>query len=336
MSEHDSGKEIHIKSSYYGNRDMDWVPDKEVSTALAPGAFVLVERPKNRLDQAPASPLPQSESRQFGCESTKRPKPTSWDEAVQTIPSTVEEHYETIKLFFVSNMQQLNSDTDLIEEKEEEKDAHDVYELAVRTAQRAWSYVNRATMLDPKATDFQPDPFDKQRWDYSLDPENDKIEDILGEEEGHEPTLSVKAKTIRRQQEEVNKWYGKRCVLSGGQTAAGGCIVPTSKASNGLWHSVFYALREWYPDRVLNRYYKLLERKTRGSILPLSPDSLELWNKHHFGLRPVRHPTDPKRRMFVQVDFRMAYDFTTGERLEARDRDYRLSHIFKPATSSSS
>ncbi|KAB5530511.1 hypothetical protein GE09DRAFT_1064368 [Coniochaeta sp. 2T2.1] len=268
----DSGEEIHIKSSYYGNKDMDWVPDKEVSTALAPGAFVLVERPKNQLD-------------------------------------------------------------------------------------RAWSYVNRATMLDPKATDFQPDQFDKlvideegqwhrdkeemlscnnfsamydmpERWNYSLDPENGKMEDILGEEEGHAPTLSVMAKTTRGQQEGVNTWYGKRCVLSGGHTATGGCIVPTSKASNGLWHSVFYALKEWYPDRVLRRYHQLLKGKTRGSIFPLSPDFLELWNKNHFGLRPIRHPTDPKGRMFIQVDFRMAYDFTTGERLEARDRNIpALAHL---------
>ncbi len=102
----------------------------------------------------------------------------------------------------------------------------------------------------------------------------------------------------RRAQDKVPKWYGRRCVLSGDLLSQGAHIIP-ARSADEVGDSAWNILRLFWPVEDLDNF------GTRGhetvNILPLAYNAHRHWDKFHFALRPIRHPTDPQHRLYLQM-----------------------------------
>ncbi|KAK1827324.1 hypothetical protein QBC39DRAFT_362085 [Podospora conica] len=99
-------------------------------------------------------------------------------------------------------------------------------------------------------------------------------------------------------QTEVKEWYNNTCVLCGGQLVTQGAhIINVAAQKQREPLHVWRILRMFWPLEKL----AALDIKEDRNILPLSPTAHALWDLHEFGLRPVKHSTDPDHILFLQV-----------------------------------
>ncbi|KAK4441940.1 hypothetical protein QBC34DRAFT_419470 [Podospora aff. communis PSN243] len=99
----------------------------------------------------------------------------------------------------------------------------------------------------------------------------------------------------------VKSWY-KKCALTGATELVEGAHIFDVFAQDRLDQGGTYVwdlLRRFWPME------RLVSLEVKGqqldNILRLRVDAHRLWDKHRFGLRPIRHHTDPHYRLFVQV-----------------------------------
>ncbi|KAK0724112.1 hypothetical protein B0H67DRAFT_99915 [Lasiosphaeris hirsuta] len=99
-------------------------------------------------------------------------------------------------------------------------------------------------------------------------------------------------------QGEVKKWYHNSCVLCGGRLVTQGAHIVNVAAQQQMQPvSIWRMLKIFWPLEKL----AALDMKEDRNILPLSPTAHSLWDIHEFGLRPIKHPTDPDHILFLQV-----------------------------------
>ena len=111
-------------------------------------------------------------------------------------------------------------------------------------------------------------------------------------------------KLDRDAQNNVPGWYNKMCVLTGGTTLVEGAHIidvrvtkklrPDGDASN-LWNLCrnFWAIEELASLNIAG--------SEKRNILPLRVDAHRFWDSNRLALRPLGHPTDPTRRLYLQV-----------------------------------
>jgi len=111
-------------------------------------------------------------------------------------------------------------------------------------------------------------------------------------------------KPDRDAQSSVPEWYNKTCVLTGGTTLVEGSHIidvrvvkklgPNGDAIN-LWNLCrnFWDVEEFASLNIIGN--------EEQNILPLRADAHGFWDSNRLALRPLEHPTDPTRRLYLQV-----------------------------------
>lgn len=91
------------------------------------------------------------------------------------------------------------------------------------------------------------------------------------------------------------------CVLTGESGAQGAHILPVRVTRGGERQllDVWDSLRCFWPLPALQELAVRGQEAT--NILPLSPSAHARWDRFEFALRPVAHPTDPTRHLYLQM-----------------------------------
>jgi len=102
----------------------------------------------------------------------------------------------------------------------------------------------------------------------------------------------------KKAQDMVKGWYSDSCVLCGVCLVTEGAHIIDVVAQQQIQPvSVWRMLKIFWPLEKL----AALDMKEERNILPLSPTAHSLWDIHEFGLRPIKHSTDPDHILFLQV-----------------------------------
>ncbi|KAK4139649.1 uncharacterized protein C8A04DRAFT_15663, partial [Dichotomopilus funicola] len=102
----------------------------------------------------------------------------------------------------------------------------------------------------------------------------------------------------------VREWYHNRCPLTGAGAVHGTHIVNIQAMKSmddpvNLWET----LQVFWPLKDLNvETLDILGQENRN-ILPLHPLAHHLWDRNKFGLRLIEHPTEPKTKIYLQVNW---------------------------------
>ncbi len=107
-------------------------------------------------------------------------------------------------------------------------------------------------------------------------------------------------------QKSIPFWYGRKCVLSGGDDVVEGAhIVPVRTKSAGLvsiWESL---TRLWPLPDMAGQADEMAGITNHGNehlnVLPLNPTAHALWDKYRFALRPIADPEQPDHRLYLQM-----------------------------------
>ncbi len=176
---------------------------------------------------------------------------------------------------------------------------------AHRAANRLSGVVLRSVLLDPSShlLDLQrPGPGQTQErvWQLLYVSLADQIRTTTEHWNARQPGEQGRSAAARQAQAAVPQWYGKKCVLTGEGSAQGAHIVPVRVTRDTeLPAAIWNALRFVWPMSTRQEVSAQVLETT--NILPLSPSAHSKWDRFEFALRPIAHPTDPHRRMYLQV-----------------------------------
>jgi len=94
-------------------------------------------------------------------------------------------------------------------------------------------------------------------------------------------------------QKRVPEWYGGCCVLTGGRLAQGAHIIPARVVQDQHpQFNLIHMLECFWPSSAIEALKS--KRYEQENILPLRPDPHYLWDRHHFAIRPIKHPVEPQ------------------------------------------
>ncbi|KAK1760413.1 hypothetical protein QBC47DRAFT_427631 [Echria macrotheca] len=124
----------------------------------------------------------------------------------------------------------------------------------------------------------------------------------------------------RAAQQRVPTWYNRRCVLSNvGVVDAAHIIDVKASSSMGLPTGFWDTLKMFWP--LSGELYLEIKGFENQNILPLEPTAHRLWDRQHFGLRPVPHPSDI-RSLYLQVVWFSERHAESGFQERGEDSDY--------------
>ncbi|KAH6612268.1 hypothetical protein B0J18DRAFT_77724 [Chaetomium sp. MPI-SDFR-AT-0129] len=105
-------------------------------------------------------------------------------------------------------------------------------------------------------------------------------------------------------QKVVPKWYHYRCPLTGAGAVQGAHIVNV-QATKSMESPVYFwrMLQIFWPLKDLETKTLEIVGQEHRNLLPLNPMAHHLWDRNKFGLRPIEHPTDPKTKIYLQVNW---------------------------------
>lgn len=103
----------------------------------------------------------------------------------------------------------------------------------------------------------------------------------------------------RRAQREVPEWYRDRCLLSGTAGPHGAHIVPVRSTTPGRAQSMWTLLRRFWSGTMVGQVD--YETKELTNVVPMGPGAHSYWDSYRFALRPIRHPTEPQRHLYIQM-----------------------------------
>lgn len=102
----------------------------------------------------------------------------------------------------------------------------------------------------------------------------------------------------RHAQEVVPRWYGGRCVLSGGTLTEAAHIIPYRSTGRVDFKFLRILQQFWQVD---DKRWAMAIGKEMENIIPLQVDAHRMWDTYKFALRPILHPKDPEKKILVQM-----------------------------------
>jgi hypothetical protein len=108
----------------------------------------------------------------------------------------------------------------------------------------------------------------------------------------------------REAQNIVPGWYNKMCTLTGGTFLVEAAHIIDIRVTKKLGadknaYSIWSMLRTFWPLEEIRAL--TISGDEQRNILPLRVDAHRFWDSHRFALRPLEHPTDPTRRLYLQM-----------------------------------